>query len=102
MFIPNLTLKVPAASSEFPGALPALYVLVTSTTQSKDNNKKGHHLLSIQYVLALYVYACVCVLFLILTTDLSGRTCYAHTIYEKATDQREKVSSSMSLSPCQR
>lgn len=92
MSTPHLTLKVPAASSQFPGAL---YVLVISTTESKDNNKK-----SIQYVLAIYVY--VCVLFFILTTDLSGRTCYAHTIYEKATDHREKVSSSMSLSPCQR
>ena len=63
MFIPNLTLKVPAASSQFPGVLPALYVLVISTTQSKDNNKKGHHLLSIQYVLAIYVYTCVCIIF---------------------------------------
>ena len=48
--------------------------------------------------LPLYIY----VLFLILTTDMSGRSCYAHITYEKATDQREEVSNPMSLSPCQR
>lgn len=60
MFIPNLTLKVSAASAEFPGALPALYVLVTSTTPNKDNNKKGHRLLSIHMSLP-YMCMCVCV-----------------------------------------